>query len=152
MLWSTLTFLFLMALYPLSLIEITPLTPGELSMRLLVSFQLISASFGSFLSLCYTLYLWYAALTGTYEVDTYSSSHRFRSHQRRRIDRASKLTLKEQILILFGTTDILEILDTWQFDSRPLPLKGLEWTFLHSEGGITTSDEEEEESLLADQF
>jgi len=51
--------------------------------------------------------------------------------------------------VLFGTTDWLEILDTWQYASRSLPLTGLEWTFLHSEGGITTSDEDDElERLL----
>ena len=87
-------------------------------------------------------------MTGLYQVDTYSGL-RIKENPRKKLQRASNMTLKEQVLVLFGTTDLLEILDSWQYDSRPLPLKGLEWTFLQSEGGITTSDEEEEfERLL----
>ena len=117
-------------------------------MRILASSQLAMAFFGLVLSFFYTLYIWYAALTGLYQVDTYNGML-IEENPRKKLQRASKMTLKEQVLVLFGTTDLLEIFDSWQYDSRPLPLKGLEWTFLQSEGGITTSDEEEEfERLL----
>jgi hypothetical protein len=108
----------------------------------------VTAVFGAILASVYTLYLWYAALTGIYHVDTYSNLLA-KENPRKKLQRAAKLTLKEQIFILFGTTDWLEILDTWQYSGRSLPLTGLEWTFLHSEGGITTSDEDDElERLL----
>ena len=148
-----------MAIYPLSLLDqnrpaITneaQLTDGptmSLEVRVFASTQLATAFFGLVLSFFYTLYLWYAALTGLYQVDTYNGLL-IEENPRKKLQRASKMTLKEQVLVLFGTTDLLEIFDSWQYDSRPLPLKGLEWTFLQSEGGITTSDEEEEfERLL----
>lgn len=112
-------------------------------MRVLAATQLALAGFGFVLSFVYTQFVWYAALTGLYQVDTFSGLL-IKENPRKRHQRASNMTFKEQVLILFGTTDPLEILDTWQYESRPLPLKGLEWTFLQSEGGITTSDEEEE--------
>ena len=136
-----------MAVYPLAILDTEHMkeTPG---LRLLVSGQLVTAVFGSILALAYTLFLWFAALTGMYQVDTYSGLLA-KENPRKKLQRAAKLSLKEQIFILFGTTDWIEILDTWQYGSKSLPLTGLEWTFLHSEGGITTSDEDDElEGLL----
>lgn len=49
---------------------------------------------------------------------------------KRKIERAEKFRLREQLLILFGSADLLEIADIWGYGSRILPLNGLEWTFL----------------------
>ena len=128
-------------IYPLSLLEHSGSTTATL--RLVTSMQLVSATFGAILCLVYTLFVWYAALTGIYQVDTYSNLLT-KENSRRKLERAAKLTLREQLLIIFGTARPREIAETWTFDSRPLPLRGLEWTFLQTVGGITTSDEEED--------
>jgi len=63
MFWSTVTFLLMAAIYPLSLLEHSG---SSVALRLVTSAQLIGASFGSVLCLFFTLFLWYAALTGMY--------------------------------------------------------------------------------------
>ena len=68
MLWSTVTLLMLMAIYPLSLLDTASSTNERLSvgLRVLASSQLVSAAFGFVLSVGYTQFAWYAALTGLY--------------------------------------------------------------------------------------
>ena len=70
MLLNTITFLLFLAVYPLSLLGNVPSHGQEL--RVVASTQLISATVGSVLALIYTFFAWYAALTGLYQVDTYS--------------------------------------------------------------------------------
>ena len=74
MLLSTITFIMMMAIYPLSLLNTASPASERLStgLRILASTQLISAAFGFVLSFAYTQFSWYAALTGLYQVDTYS--------------------------------------------------------------------------------
>jgi len=111
----------------------------------------VLAFLGAVLGLFYTVFLWYAALKGLFEVDTFNAIL-FKETPTRKMQRAENLTLRERVFILFGSNDLFEIMDTWGYGSRSLPLTGLEWTFLQCEGGITTSDEEddgdESETLL----
>ena len=135
----------IMALYPLSLLPDDSRVMSNNGLRLFASSQIVTIYLGSVLSLIYTVYSWCVALKGIYQVDTFDGLN-VRDSGRRKIQRAERLTLREQINILFGSNDPLEIIDTFHYDQRPLPLKGLEWTFLQTEGGIATSDEEDDES------
>ena len=70
MLWNTITLLMAMAIYPLSLLDQNQPASGQssfgLEIKVLASTQLAMAAFGFVLSFFYTLYLWYAGLTGIY--------------------------------------------------------------------------------------
>lgn len=68
---ASISLLLIVSIYPLSLLEHT--SNASVSLRLVTSSQLIGATFGAILCLIYTLFAWYAALTGMYQVDTYSS-------------------------------------------------------------------------------
>jgi len=72
MLWNSITLVLALAIYPLALID-SPHVKDNMGLRLLVSAQLIASVFGAILALMYTVFLWYAALTGMYQVDTYSN-------------------------------------------------------------------------------
>jgi hypothetical protein len=70
MFWSTTSFLLIASIYPLSLLEHS--RSSSVALRILTSTQLIGATFGSILCLIFTLFLWYAALTGLYHVDIFN--------------------------------------------------------------------------------
>ena len=140
MLWNTLTLLFVLSVYPLVLLD--PKASDAVWLKLLVAFQFVLALMGSILGFFYSCFLWYVALKGIYQVDTFDAMM-LKESPKRKMERAEKFRLREQLLILFGSADLLEIADIWGYGSRILPLNGLEWTFLQCEGGITTSDEDD---------
>ena len=98
MLWSTLTLLCVMAIYPLSLLDTASMSIANDRfsgcLRVLASTQLITAAFGAVLSFVFTQFAWYAALTGLYQVDTYSGLL-IKEHPRKKQQRAANMTLKE---------------------------------------------------------
>ena len=65
------TLLCALAIHPLLLLD--PQFGDSIEEKLLVACLLIMAMIGTVLGCFYTLYLWYAALRGLYEVDTFSS-------------------------------------------------------------------------------
>ena len=113
MLLSTMTFVTMAAVYPL--MQLGALPEANSALRLVSSTQLVTASIGSLLGLSFTLFAWVSALTGAYQVDTFSGIV-VKENPLKKLERAANLTLREQVLILFGTTDPLEILDTMQYE------------------------------------
>ena len=135
-LFQSLSILSVLAIYPLSLLE------GLSSYWYFFALsQLIQAFFGSVGLIFYTGYLWYTCLFGIYKVDyvkPQKSEHP--------LPMPVFLSPQENVLITFGISTWQHILsdsfcvmigmrlanknfeDITEF--RPLPLKGLEWSFI----------------------
>ena len=136
LLWTSMTLLAVLAIYPLSLL-------GGLSSpwRALAMLQLLEAFIGSIGLIFYTGYLWYTCLHGLYRVDF---------EQRASVESTPSfplfLSVSENMWVTFGTGSWLQVIadalcidffkrivspncNEWG-EFRPLPLKGLEWSFI----------------------